>query len=161
MPGDEGDKSIELWRAERGLTRRFSVSRRLDRWTRDGVWVMIMANTLDDLRAQARPASEGPAEPVPAEEPAESGPERRVSLSARVEGLTRYGVWLVVMSNLPGERRFQVGLITKVVGALAVASLLKNNQARPVRRAINWYNVRSQVEEVKEKVLEVATTHPE
>jgi hypothetical protein len=35
--------------------------------------------------------------------------------------------------------RFQATVITGVFGAYALASLIKNNSARPVRRAADWY----------------------
>lgn len=96
------------------------------------------------------------------------GLTRRQRVPQQVDRWTRYGIWLVVGANMMGQRRLHVSVITGVVGAWAAASLLKNNQARPVRRAITWYNVRSQVQEVKEqvqdvkeKVLEAGTTRTE
>ena len=72
-------------------------------------------------RARATPAG-----------PAEAGP----TLSQRV---VRYAVWLGVGTRILGDRRFLATVITGVIGAYALASLLKNNQARPVRRVGGWY----------------------
>ena len=74
----------------------------------------------------ARETPGGPAEPSPARRP---GPERMV----------RYGVWVAVVMRSLGDRRFQASVITRALGAYALASLIKNNQARPVRRAGAWY----------------------
>jgi hypothetical protein len=68
--------------------------------------------------------------------PAEPGPTRRPSLPQRMVG---YGIWLAVLTRILGDRRFQATVITGTIGAYAMASLLKNNQARPVRRAAGWY----------------------
>jgi hypothetical protein len=38
------------------------------------------------------------------------------------------------------DGRFHVTVITRAIGAVALASLVKNNQARPVRRTVSWYN---------------------
>ena len=43
------------------------------------------------------------------------------------------------MTRSLGDRRFQANVITRIIGAYALASVIKNNQARPVRRAIHWY----------------------
>ena len=48
-----------------------------------------------------------------------------------------------------GDRRFQVSVITGALGTYALASVIKNNRARPVRRAIHWYNVEGQIHDVK------------
>ena len=53
--------------------------------------------------------------------------------------MVRYGIWLAVVMRILGDRRFQATVITGAIGAYALASLLKNNQARPVRRAGDWY----------------------
>jgi hypothetical protein len=68
--------------------------------------------------------------------PAEPGPTRRPSLQKR---MVRYGIWLAVVTHILGDRRFQATVITGVIRAYALASLIKNNQARPVRRAAGWY----------------------
>jgi len=37
------------------------------------------------------------------------------------------------------DRRFHVAVITGAIGTYAMASVIKNNEARPVRRAFHWY----------------------
>ena len=37
-------------------------------------------------------------------------------------------------------------VITGVIGTYALTSVTKNNQARPVRRVVAWYNVRGEVQ---------------
>ncbi len=54
--------------------------------------------------------------------------------------VVRYGIWLAVMTRMLGDRRLQTTAITGALGAYALASLLKNNQARPLRRAAAWYS---------------------
>jgi hypothetical protein len=68
--------------------------------------------------------------------PGTAGNGRRPGLSDRT---VRYGIWLAVAIRILGDRRFQASVITGAIGAYALASLAKNNQARPVRRAIRWY----------------------
>jgi hypothetical protein len=53
--------------------------------------------------------------------------------------MVRYGILLAVVTHILGDRRFQATVITGAFGAYALASLIKNNQARPVRRAAAWY----------------------
>jgi hypothetical protein len=48
-------------------------------------------------------------------------------------------IWLAVLTRLLGDRRFQGSVITGVIGAYALTNLIKNNQARPVRRVGAWY----------------------
>ncbi len=74
--------------------------------------------------------------------PAEPGPARP-GLPDRVAG---YGIGLAVLAHiLLRDRRFQATVITGVVGTYALASVLKNNQAQPVRRVLRWYNVQGEV----------------
>ena len=69
-------------------------------------------------------------------EPGPSLPDRMAS----------YGIWLAVITRiLLHDRRLQATVITGVIGTYALASVIKNNQARPVRRAVAWYNVRGEV----------------
>ena len=76
---------------------------------------------------------------------AEPGPAR--SLPDR---MARYGIWLAVITHiLLHDRRFQATVITGVIGTYALASVIKNNQAQPVRRAVAWYNVRGEVHDIK------------
>ena len=75
----------------------------------------------------------GPAEPGPAQP---GLPDR----------MARYGIWLAVITRiLLHDRRFHATVITGVIGTYALASVIKNNQAQPVRRAVAWYNVRGEV----------------
>ena len=79
--------------------------------------------------------------------PAEPGPTRQPGLSDR---MARYGVRLAVMTHiLLHDRRFHAAVVTGTIGAYALASVTKNNQARPVRRAVQWYNVQGQVHDMK------------
>ena len=68
--------------------------------------------------------------------PGTAGNRQRPGLSDRT---VRYGIWLAVAIRILGDRRFQASVITGAIGAYALASLAKNNQAQPVRRAIRWY----------------------
>jgi hypothetical protein len=79
----------------------------------------------------------GPAEPGPAPP---SLPDR----------MARYGIWIAVMTHIVlHDRRFQAAVITGAIGAYALASVTKNNQARPLRRATAWYKVQGQVDDMK------------
>jgi hypothetical protein len=79
----------------------------------------------------------GPAEPRPA----------RPGLPDR---MARYGIWLaVIMYIVLHDRRFQVSVIARAIGAYALGSVTKNNQARPLRRVTAWYNVKGQVHDAK------------
>ena len=60
--------------------------------------------------------------------------------------MASHGIWLAVITHiLLRDRRFHATVITGVIGTYALASVIKNNQARPVRRAVAWYNVRGEV----------------
>jgi hypothetical protein len=86
--------------------------------------------TAQTARGQAGATAEGPTGPWSAREARQPGsPDRMV----------RYGIWLAVVARGLGDRRFQANVITGIIGAYALASVIKNNQARPVRRAIHWY----------------------
>ena len=77
---------------------------------------------------------------------AEPGPARP-SLSDR---LARYGTWIAVLTHIVlHDRRFQASVVTGVIGAYALGSVAKNNQARPLRRVTAWYNVQGQVHDAK------------
>ena len=85
---------------------------------------------------QARAPAGGPAEPGPA----------RAGLPER---MARYGVWVAVLGHIVlHDRRFQASVITRAIGAYALGSVTKNNQARPVRRAMAWYDVQGQAHDV-------------
>ena len=78
--------------------------------------------------------------------PAGPGPAR-LSFPDR---MTRYGVWVAVVAHMVlRDRRFQASVITGAIGAFALGSLTKNNQARPLRRATAWYNVHGQLHDVE------------
>ena len=94
------------------------------------------------MTAKSEPGQAG----APAGGPAEPGPARP-SLPDR---MARYGIWVAVITHIVlRDRRFQATVITGVVGAYALGSVTKNNQVRPVRRAVAWHNVQSQVQDVK------------
>src|ERR1700689_3606797 len=82
------------------------------------------------------------AEPAPGQAgatpggPAEPGSTQRRGGSQR---MVSYGIWLAVGTRMLGDRRFQATVITGAIGAYALANLLKNNQARPVRRLGSCY----------------------
>jgi hypothetical protein len=64
--------------------------------------------------------------------------------------MARYGVWVAVLGHIVlHDRRFQASVITRAIGAYALGSVTKNNQARPVRRAMAWYDVQGQAHDVK------------
>ena len=78
--------------------------------------------------------------------PAEPGPPR----SSLLDRMAKYGIWVAVITHIVlHDRRFHATVITGVIGAYALGSVTKNNQARPVRRAIAWYDVQSQAHDVK------------
>jgi hypothetical protein len=86
---------------------------------------------------QAGASSGPPAEPAPAQP---GLPDR----------MARYGVWLAVITHiLLRDRRFHVSVITGAIGSYALGSVFKNNQARPLRRATAWYNVRGQIHDIE------------
>ncbi len=78
--------------------------------------------------------------------PAGPGLTRRPGFPDR---LARYGIWLAVVARILGDRRFQAGVITRAIGAYALGSAIKNNQARPVRRAAHWYNIKGEIHDAK------------
>jgi hypothetical protein len=94
------------------------------------------------MTAKSEPGQAG----APAGGPAEPGPAR----AGLPERMARYGVWVAVLGHIVlHDRRFQASVITRAIGAYALGSVTKNNQARPVRRAVAWYNVQSQAHDVK------------
>ncbi len=90
--------------------------------------------TAQTAPGQARAMTGDPAEPGPTRQARPSLPDR----------LVRYGIWLAVVTRCLGDRRFQASVVTGAIGAYALASVIKNNQARPMRRAIHWYNMEGQ-----------------
>jgi hypothetical protein len=94
------------------------------------------------MTAKTEPGQAG----APAGGPAEPGPAR----AGLPERMARYGVWVAVLGHIVlHDRRFQASVITRAIGAYALGSVTKNNEARPVRRAVAWYNVQSQAHDVK------------
>ena len=94
------------------------------------------------MTAKTEPGQAG----APAGGPAEPGPAR----AGLPDRMARYGVWVAVLGHIVlHDRRFQASVITRAIGAYALGSVTKNNQARPVRRAVAWYNVQSQAHDVK------------
>jgi hypothetical protein len=67
-------------------------------------------------------------------------PEEQVRAHIGHQELARYGIVLVaVVHMLLHDRRFHAAVITSAIGTYALVSVIKNNQARPVRRSIHWY----------------------
>jgi hypothetical protein len=65
-------------------------------------------------------------------------PERQVHTH---EQMIRYGIMVAaVVHMLLRDRRLHVTVITAAIGTYALFSVIKNNQARPMRRTIHWYN---------------------
>ena len=46
---------------------------------------------------------------------------------------------LATVAHVLRDRGFQARVITSAIGAVALAQLGRDNQARPVRRAASWY----------------------
>jgi hypothetical protein len=61
----------------------------------------------------------------------------------RTEGfrqrMVRYWIMLATVTHVLRDRRFQSKAITVAIGAVALAQLGRDSQARPVRRAAGWY----------------------
>jgi hypothetical protein len=66
--------------------------------------------------------------------------------------MVRYGVWLAIAARSLGSHRFQVNVITRILGAYALVSVIKNNEKRPVRRTVDWYKRLGDPREVKNEV---------
>jgi ABC-type phosphate/phosphonate transport system permease subunit len=67
-------------------------------------------------------------------------PERQVRAQGAHQQMVRYGILLAAVAHvLVRDRRFRATVITGAIGAVALASLVKNNQVRPVRRVAHWY----------------------
>ena len=84
-------------------------------------------------------AATAPGQAGPARGPAGPGTAGKGQPPGRSDRTVRYGIWLAVGIRILGDRRFQASVITGAIGAYALASLAKNNQAQPVRRTIRWY----------------------
>jgi hypothetical protein len=81
--------------------------------------------------------------------PAGPGSEREARRPSLPDRLAWYGIWVAVVARILGDRRFQAGVVTRAMGAYALASVIKNNQGRPVRRAASWYNMRGRVHGIR------------
>jgi hypothetical protein len=67
-------------------------------------------------------------------------PVRQVRTQDDGPDTIRYWVLVAAVAHMVlRDRRFHVAMITGGIGAVALAQLLKNNQARPARRAAAWY----------------------
>jgi len=67
-------------------------------------------------------------------------PERQVQAQGTQQGIT-YGVLVAAVAHvLLRDSRFHATVITRAIAAVALASLVKNNKARPVRRTVSWYD---------------------
>jgi hypothetical protein len=71
--------------------------------------------------------------------PAEAGPARQARQPSSVDRILRYGIWLAIAARGLGDHRFQTNVITRILGAYALVSVIKDNEARPVRRTLDWY----------------------
>ena len=72
-------------------------------------------------------------------------PERTQETRPR---MVRCWIVLATVSHVLRDRGFQAKVITGAIGAVALAQLGRDNQARPVRRAAGWYSKLSISEEV-------------
>jgi hypothetical protein len=67
-------------------------------------------------------------------------PERQVRAQDGHQQMVRHGIVLAAgLHILLHDRRFHAAAITGAIGAVALAELLRHNEARPVRRAASWY----------------------
>jgi len=64
-------------------------------------------------------------------------PEQARGTRQRMVG---YWIMLATVTHVLRDRGFQAKVITGAIGAVALAQLGRDNQARPVRRAAGWYS---------------------
>jgi hypothetical protein len=64
-------------------------------------------------------------------------PERAPGFRQR---MVRYWIMLATVTHVLRDRRLQAKVITRAIGAVALAQLGRDNEARPVRRAAGWYS---------------------
>jgi hypothetical protein len=64
-------------------------------------------------------------------------PARRETFRQR---MVRRWIVLATVTHVLRDRRFQSKVITVAIGAVALAQLGRDNQARPLRRATAWYS---------------------
>jgi hypothetical protein len=55
--------------------------------------------------------------------------------------MVRYWIMLATVTHVLRDRRFQSKVITVAIGAVALAQLGRDSQARPLRRAASWYSM--------------------
>jgi hypothetical protein len=68
-------------------------------------------------------------------------PERQARTQDPTGQTVRYGILLAAVAHtLLHDHRFHAAVIMRAMGTVALASLIKNNQARPVRRFVHWYD---------------------
>ena len=79
---------------------------------------------------------------------------RRVRAPGDRPRMVRYWIMLATVSRVLRDRRFQERVITAAIGAVALAQLGRDNQARPVRRAAAWYTKLGVSEEQAARVRE-------
>jgi hypothetical protein len=66
--------------------------------------------------------------------------ERQVRAQGGYQQMVRRGIVLAAMVHmLLHDRRVQVAAITAAIGAVSLAELIRNSEARPMRRATSWY----------------------
>ena len=73
---------------------------------------------------------------------AETAPRPVQQVRAQDDDQSKGRSWALAMAVghlLLHDRRFHATVVTGVIGAVALADLLKNNQARPMRRVAAWY----------------------
>ena len=78
-------------------------------------------------------------------------PERTQGFRQRM--VTRW-IMLATVTRVLRDRGFQAKMITGAIGAVALAQLGRDNQARPVRRAASWYSKLGVSEEQMARVRE-------
>ena len=79
---------------------------------------------------------------------------RRVRARGDRPRMVRYWIMLATVTRVLRDRRFQERVITAAIGAVALAQLGRDNQARPVRRAAGWYTKLGVSEEQMARVRE-------
>ena len=79
---------------------------------------------------------------------------RRVRARGDRPRMVRYWIMLATVTRVLRDRRFQERVITAAIGAVALAQLGRDNQARPVRRAAGWYTKLGVSEEQAARVRE-------
>jgi hypothetical protein len=99
------------------------------------------------MTAETAPGQAGavPGQAGAARGPAEPGAAGNGQPPGFSDRMVRYGIWFAVAARCLGDRRVQASIVTGAIGTYALASVFKNNQARPMRRMVRWYNTRSRL----------------